>query len=1082
MRCTRCQAENSPEARFCSGCGTPLGKACLQCGTALLDSHRFCPACGSAAPEAPGAAAEQGERRHATVMFSDLSGYTALNEALDPEEVEAVMGRIKGEATAIVERHGGTVNQFVGDEIMAIFGVPLARRDDARSAVSAAFALHRAVDAFVATLAPPRARALMMHTGINSGLVVARKSDARAGNFTLTGDAVNIAARLRGLAAPGEIVVSADTWRQVADFFDGDEGVATEVKGKELPLVGVRVRAERQAPDAAGGALVGRDEELRDFRAVAEACAERKRSRVVVVRGDPGVGKSRLVAEFVASARALGFACHAAAVLDFGAETGRDAIRSLARSLLGVGDTADEQARREALAQAHAARPIAAERRLFLHDLLDVAPPVELRTLAAAMSTAARAKGSLDALCELAAAASSAGPLLLVVEDIHWADAWTLERLAALAVLAARQPLLLVMTTRFAGDPSAGAWRTTLHGAPLIGIDLGPLNGDESLQLAAQASTMTPALLASCVERAEGNPLFLLQLLLNAGQTAQSSLPGSIQALVHTRMDRLAPRDKLALQAAAVFGQRFTVEALRHLIEEPAYDGALLIENFLVRADGSELMFCHALIRDGAYGSLLHKRRRALHARAAEWFLSRDLVLAAEHFDRADDPRAAAAYLAASDAVASQYRHAVALELAERGLALATEQATRFALLMARGRLLVELGRSGDAIEASRGALAVAANAGERAQALVATAAGMRLTDRIAEGLAALDEAEPLAAAASRSLDLSRLHHLRGNLLFPLGRHQECLREHGLARDHARAAASLEAEAAAIGGLGDAYYLQGRMRSANQQFRECVALARAQGFGRLEVANLPMIGWSSLHLNEIASGAAVGHEAIELALRASQRRAEVMARTLVGWVDSAIRDRKDAEQQNATTLELIRSVGVKRFEAQLLALTALLALRRGERGLALKDAEEALAICRVHGMGHIGPWAYGVRALVETDPVARVRFLDEGERQLALGCVSHNHVQLRELAIEALLEIGDWNGVDANCARIRAYTADEPLPMSEFVIARGTALARFGRGDRSDALHESLIGLQVEGTDAELNTFLPAIASALAAF
>jgi class 3 adenylate cyclase/tetratricopeptide (TPR) repeat protein len=1082
MRCTRCQAANSPGARFCSGCGMPLGKACLQCGAALLDSHRFCPACGSAAPEAPGTAAEDGERRHATVMFSDLSGYTALNEALDPEEVEAVMGRIKADATAIVERHGGTVNQFVGDEIMALFGVPLAHRDDARRAVSAAFALHRAVDAFVATLGPAHARALAMHTGINAGLVVARKSDARAGNFALTGDAVNTAARLRSLAGPGEIVVSAETWRQVADFFDADEGVATEVKGKEQPLVAVRVRGEKNAPSAAGGALVGRDEELRDFRAVAEACAERKRSRVVVVRGDPGVGKSRLIAEFVAAARTLGFACHAAAVLDFGAETGRDAVRSLARSLLGVSDTADEQARREALAQANAARPIAAERRLFLHDLLDVAPPVELRALAAAMSTAAREKGSLDALCELATGASSAGPLLLIVEDIHWADAWTLERLAALAVLAARQPLLLVMTTRFAGDPSAGAWRTTLHGAPLIGIDLGPLNGDESLQLAAQASTMTPALLASCVERAEGNPLFLLQLLLNAGEAAQSSLPGSIQALVHTRMDRLAPRDKLALQAAAVFGQRFTVEALRHLIEEPAYDGRLLVENFLVRADGSELMFCHALIRDGAYGSLLHKRRRALHARAAEWFLSRDLVLAAEHFDRADDPRAAAAYLAASDSVATQYRHAVALELAERGLALATEQATRFALLMTRGRLLVELGRSGDAIEASRAALAVAANDGERAQALVATAAGMRLNDRIAEGLAALDEAEPLAVAASRSLDLSRLHHLRGNLLFPLGRHQECLREHGLARDHARAAASLEAEAAAIGGLGDAYYLQGRMRSANHQFRECVALARAEGFGRLEVANLSMIGWSSLHLNEIASAVAVGHEAIELALRASQRRAEVMARTLVGWVDGAIRDRADAEPQNAAALELIRSVGVKRFEAQLLALTALVALRRGERGRALKEAEEALAICRAHGMGHIGPWAYGVRALVETDPVARVRFLDEGERQLALGCVSHNHVQLRELAIDALLEIGDWNGVDANCARIRAYTADEPLPMSEFVIARGTALAQFGRGDHSDALREALLGLQAEGTRAELHTLLPAIARALAAF
>ena len=133
-----------------------------------------------------------------------------------------------------------------------------------------------------------------------------------------------------------------------------------------------------------------------------------------------------------------------------------------------------------------------------------------------------------------------------MVEDIHWADAWTLERLAALALLAARQPLLLVMTTRFAGDPTAGAWRTVLHGAPLIGIDLAPLNAEEARRLATQASSMPAAIVASCVERAEGNPLFLLQLLLNAGEAAQSSLPGSIQALVHARMDRLASDDKIA--------------------------------------------------------------------------------------------------------------------------------------------------------------------------------------------------------------------------------------------------------------------------------------------------------------------------------------------------------------------------------------------------------------------------------------------------------------------------------------------------------------------------------------------------------
>ena len=134
----------------------------------------------------------------------------------------------------------------------------------------------------------------------------------------------------------------------------------------------------------------------------------------------------------------------------------------------------------------------------------------------------------------------------------------------------------------------------------------------------------------------------------------------------------------------------------------------------------------------------------------------------------------------------------------------------------------------------------------------------MRLNDRIDEGLAALDEAEPLAAGAALELELSRLHHLRGNLLFPLGRHADCLREHELARQHAREAGSLEAEAAALGGLGDGFYLQGRMQSAHRQFLECVALARQHGFGRLEVANLYMVGWTGMHLAEIGAAVAVG--------------------------------------------------------------------------------------------------------------------------------------------------------------------------------------------------------------------------------
>ena len=1083
MSCARCQAEIPIGARFCAGCGAAVGVPCSKCATPVFAGQRFCTGCG--ADIAPAAVAsdpaDDGERRQATVMFSDLSGYTALNESFDPEEVEALMAHVKGEASAVIERHGGTVNQFVGDEIMALFGIPVARRDDARRAVAAALDLHGVVEAYLATLEPGFAASLAMHTGIATGLVVARRSDARAGDFALTGDAVNTAARLRSAAAAREVVVSATTWQQVSDAFDAEATAPLSLKGKEQPLVAYRVRGARRTPAAEALALVGRDEELRDFRALAEACAQRRRSRVVIVRGDPGVGKSRLVAEFVAGAREQGFSCHGAPVLDFGAETGRDAVRSLARSLLGVDSGADEGSRRQAIESANAARPLAAEQLLFLHDLLDVAPPAELRALAAAMSTAAREQGSLHALCEIVAAAATAAPLLLVVEDIHWADAWTLERLAALAVLAAKHPLLLVMTTRFAGDPSAGAWRTALHGAPLTGIDLGPLTVEDSHRLASLSSTMPAALVASCVDRAEGNPLFLLQLLLDAGAAAQTSLPGSIQALVHTRMDRLASDDKAALQAASVLGQRFTIEALRHLLDRAGYGPRLLVENFLVRADGGELMFCHALIRDGAYASLLHKRRRALHARAAEWFASRDGVLAAEHFDRADDPRAAAAYLDASLALAEQFRHGAALALVERGLALAVARETRFALLMARCRLLVELGRAGDAIEAARTALEAASAGGERAKALIAMAAGMRLNDRIAEGLAALDEAEPLATEAAQALELSRLHHLRGNLLFPLARDADCVREHELARRFARDAGSLEAEAAAMGGLGDGYYLQGRMRSANQQFRACVAMARAHGFGRLEVANLSMVGWTGLHLAENAAAVAAGHQAIELALRAAQPRAEMMARQLVGWVEAMVRGRGDeAERQLTAALALARTLGARRFEAQALGLHAMLALRGGERERARRRAEEAVALCRVHGMGHIGPWLHGVCALIETEPAARSRWLDEGERQLALGCVSHNHVQLRELAIETLLEIGDLEGVERNCVRIEHYTRHEPLPTSAWVVARGRTLARVAAGERGEAIGAALRRLHDEGTRAEMFALLPALDAGIA--
>jgi len=1096
MHCANCAHENPPSARFCAACGTKLALHCPGCNAAVLAGQLFCTSCGQALGVPVLAAAAEifrtppesasttptdaGERRHATVMFSDLSGYTALNESVDPEEVEAIMGRVKHEATTVIEAHGGTVNQFVGDEIMALFGVPVARRDDPRRAVRAALELHRVVDAIAAGVEAKIGRVLRMHTGINTGLVVARLGDHRSGGFNLTGDTVNIAARLRSLAKPGEILAGAATWQQVSGFFDADPGVAVEVKGKVQPVTPYRIRTEGAAPGSSQRPLVGRAEELQQFVSLGEACRKRAKGRVVLVRGDPGLGKSRLATEFLRVAGEQGFACHSACVLDFGPRTGRDVIRDLVQSLLGLPANSDESARREEVARRKTELRIAEEQALFLYDLADVAPPPELRALLVAMSSVAREKAALQSLCGLVRDIGKSAPLVLLVEDIHWADAWALERLAALAALAATQPLLLVMTTRFAGDPTVGSWRTALHGAPITSIDLGPLTADEALRLAANVASMSDALLRGCVERAEGNPLFLEQLMLNAGQTLQAELPGSIQALVHARMDRLAPGDKSAIQAAAVLGQRYTLEALRHLIADPSYDCALLVEQFLVRRDAEDLQFCHALIRDGAYASLLHSRQRRLHTRAAEWFASRDVALAAEHFDRAGDRRAPGAYLAASNAAAAQFRYQSALALAERGQWLAIERGERFALQMARARWLLELGRASEAIEACRAALDVAENATERAQALIELASGMRILDRNDDGLAALDQAEPLAHEAALPLELSRLHHLRGNLYFPLGRLDECLHEHQLALACAQAAGSLEAEAIALGGLGDAHYLRGRMRSANEQFRRCVALSREQGYGRLEVTILNMVGWTALHLNDMHTAQEVGCEAIKLAVRASHPRAELLARMLVAQVDGWVRGNcTHALPQLDAALPLAQALGTKRFEAKCWVLRALMALRIGDRENARAYNETALAICHEHGMGFVGATAYGVLARLATTPVARAQALAQGEAQLANGCVSHNHVDLREHGIEVSLEAGEWQAAEDVCARLEHYTAAEPLPWSNFLVARGRALARFGRGERTTSLQATLAQLRDEAVAAELDIGLPALAKAL---
>jgi len=1030
--------------------------------------------------ETPAAASIlEGERRQVTVLFADLAGYTKMSSELGAEETHALLNHYFEAVDGIVEGYGGTIDKHIGDAVMAVFGAPIAHDNDPLRCVRAAFDIQRTMTKLSDEVGYP----LRSHIGIASGVVVASGTGSDAHReYTVTGDSVNLASRLVALGNAGETIVSDAVWHAVGDHVDGDSLGEVEVKGVGQHVHAWRVKKLRGVTaEMMRSAFVGRRSELRQFSGLLESCRETGQGETVVVRGEAGIGKTRLVEEFTAIAKDQGFVGHRGLVLNFGVGKGQDAIRSLVRSLLDVPLDGDETKRQAAADQAVAKGALASDHRVLLNDLLDLPQPVELRAMYDAMDNATRNNAKREMVTSLISVVSARAPIILIVEDVHWADPRVLAHLATMTETVGDCPAVLVMTTRIEGDPLDQSWRATTRGAPLMTIDLGPLRKAEVNQLASGLIQATSRYVERCIERAEGNPLFLEQLLRNAEEAESDDVPASIQSLVLARMDRLDTADKKALQAASVIGQRFSLDTLRHLLGAGNYTCAALIEHYVVRPEGDNFIFANALIQEGVYSSLLRPKAREFHMRLAEWFGGRDPILCAQHFDRADDPAAPQAYLAAARMQASNYHYESALQTVERGLELACTATDKFALTCWKGELLHDLGSLASSVEAYQSALEIANDDIMRCKAWIGMAGGMRVTDNIDGALLALDQAESAARNYDLTPELSRIHHLRGNLYFPLGKIDSCLQQHEMALECARQASSPESEARALGGLGDAEYARGRMKSAYRYFNECVQLSRKQGFGRIEVANFSMLGDTRLYLLELQGSVEDGLAAIEAAARVSHHRAELIAQLHLYFTlfDKSEMERAKEHIERAHTL--VQDLGARRFEALNLAFTARILHAKGNQSEAIDVVRQAMVISRETAVSYCGPWVLGPIALITSDPRERQDALEEGEQLLRAGSVGHNHFWFYRDAMDAALEDSDFDNVERYATALESYTNAEPLPWTSFFIKRGRALAAFGAGKRGDATLGELKHLMEEAERVGLKAALPALEGALRA-
>jgi class 3 adenylate cyclase/predicted ATPase len=688
------------------------------------------------------------ERKQVTVMFADISGFTAMSEKLDPEEVRSMINACFERLGEAIDRYGGHIDKFIGDEIMALFGAPVAHENDPERALRAALDMMLALEAFNQEHAEQIPKPLALHFGINSGLVIAGGIGTRQRqDYSVMGDAVNLAARLEDLSETGEILVGENTYRLTAPLFEFEAVKPVKVKGKAQPVRVYRLlKAKKTVPagqvrgiEGLYSPLVGRVEEFAQLRRTLDQFHQGQ-GGVVSVLGDVGLGKSRLVRElYLVCAQDGRAGWSEGRALSYGESASYLVARDVMCSILGLEHDASaaksELTLRAAVDQLFSSQ--AAEIYPYLAYLLELNLDEDAAQRIKYLAGEALHQRVLQAVQRYIRAKTEQTPLVLVWEDLHWADPSSLALLEALLSLARECPLLHVLIYRYPVE-GGRVWefeqrvKHNLNGGHLA-IDLPPLTPAESRQLLENllgVGALPDPIREMIIAKAEGNPFYLeevIRSLIDNGTVTRSAdnkgwiaapgldkirLPDSLQGVIMARIDQLAPATKRTLQVASVIGRNFLYEVLARVMD---IDMANLMETLndlekldlilLQKSDPDlEYAFKHVFTQESVYDSLLLSDRRRLHQHigevledmlASELDENENALLLAHHFEQSGDRQRALKYLGQAAAGASKsYANQEAKTLYQRALALlkAEDYAERWDILAGQEHILDRLG------------------------------------------------------------------------------------------------------------------------------------------------------------------------------------------------------------------------------------------------------------------------------------------------------------------------------------------------------------------------------------------------------